>query len=114
MACKYILPKTYIDIETINKNGTIPYEALEVHSKGVSTSAVVADLKKKQKGKKHNLPTLALIDNKIAYGSKYLCLQAMNVKGGKVLIPVLKDLARLELAPNETINNYEGVYINEI
>lgn len=114
MACKYILPKTYIDIETINKNGTIPYEALEVHSKGVSTSAVVADLKKKQKGKKHNLPTLELIDNKIAYGSKYLCLQAMNVKGGKVLIPVLKDLARLELAPNETINNYEGVYINEI
>ena len=114
MACKYILPKTYIDIETINKNGTIPYEALEVHSKGVSTSAVVADLKKKQKGKKHNLPTLELIDNKIAYGSKYICLQAMNVKGGKVLIPVLKDLARLELAPNETINNYEGVYINEI
>lgn len=114
MACKYILPKTYIDIETINKNGTIPYEALEVHSKGVSTSAVVADLKKKQKGKKHNLPTLTLIDNKIAYGSKYICLQAMNVKGGKVLIPVLKDLARLELAPNETINNYEGVYINEI
>lgn len=114
MACKYILPKTYIDIETINKNGTIPYEALEVHSKGVSTSAVVADLKKKQKGKKHNLPTLELIDNKIAYGSKYICLQAMNVKGGKVLIPVLKELARLELAPNETINNYEGVYINEI
>ena len=114
MACKYILPKTYIDIETINKNGTIPYESLEVHSKGVSTNAVIADFKKKQKYKKHNLPTLELIDSKIAYGSKYICLQAMNVKGGKVLIPVLKDLARIELAPNEVLTNYDGLYIQEI
>lgn len=97
-AVKYILPKTYIDIERINDDGTIEYENLEVHSKGVSTASVIAELKKKQKGKKRGKPTLPLIDAKIAYGAKYLILCAMNVRGGKVLLPVEKYLARAELA----------------
>ena len=117
-AVKYIAPKTYIDIERINKDGTIDYDAFEVHSKGINLSAIVNDLKKKQKGKKHGRPTLALIDKKINYGEKYICLVAMNVRGGKVLIPTEKYLARWELSPNEdakiVYTNYEGGMFSEI
>ena len=117
-AVKYIAPKTYIDIESINKDGTIEYDAIEVHSKGINISAIINDLKKKQKGKKNGRPTLALIDAKIAYGAQYLCLVAMNVKGGKVLIPTLKYLARFELAPTEddkiVYTNYEGGMFTEV
>lgn len=117
-AVKYILPKTYIDIEKVNKDNTIDYDAFEVHSKGINLNAIIADLKKKQKGKKNRLPTLALIDRKINYGTKYICLVAMNVKGGKVLIPTEKYLARLELAPNAddkiVFTNYEGGMFSEV
>lgn len=112
-AVKYILPKTYVDIERINKDGTIDFEALELHSKGVSISAVIAALKKKQKGKKRGLPTLGLINERIAYGQKYLVLCAMNVKGGKVLLPVEKYLATNDRRPTEggerlVYTNYAG------
>ena len=120
-AVKYILPKTYIDIERVNKDGTFDFSTIkngkekanyEVHSKGVNVKAITKELQKKQKGKKNNKPTLWLIDKKISYGAKYICLQAMNVYGGKILLPVEKYLARLEQAPNyddEIIyNNYAG------
>lgn len=117
-AVKYIAPKTYIDIERINKDGTIEYDAFEVHSKGINLSAIIADLKNKQKGKKNGRPTLELIDRKINYGAQYICLVAMNVKGGKVLIPTQKYLARWELAPNEddkiVYTNYEGGMFSEV
>ena len=118
-AVKYIAPKTYIDIERVNKDGTIEYNAIEVHSKGINLSAIIADLKKKQKGKKHNLPTLELVNRKIEYGAQYLCLVAMNVKGGKVLIPTLKYLAREELRPKGeddkvVFTNYNGNMFIEI
>lgn len=118
-AVKYIAPKTYIDIEKINQDGTIEYNAFEVHSKGINLQAVITDLKKKQKGKKNNKPTLALIDRKIDYGAKYLCLVAMNVRGGKVLLPTLKYLAREELRPKDedakiVYTNYMGGMFSEI
>ena len=98
---------------------TINYDDLEVHSKGINLSAVIADLKKKQKGKKHNLPTLELINHKIEYGAQYICLVAMNVKGGKVLIPTLKYIAREELRPKGdddkvVLTNYNGNMLIEI
>ena len=112
-AVKYILPKTYVDVERVNKDGTIDFDALELHSKGVSIAAVKADLRKKQKGKKRGLPTLELIDAKIAYGQKYLVLCAMNVKGGKVLLPIEKYLATNERRPTDddgrlVFTNYAG------
>ena len=118
-AIKYIAPKTYIDIEHINKDNTIEFNNIEVHSKGINLKAVIADLKKKQKGKKHGLPTLDLINRKIAYGAQYLCLVAMNVRGGKVLIPTLKYLAREELRPQGVddkivYTNYMGGIFSEI
>lgn len=117
-AVKYILPKTYVDIEKVNKDSTIEYDKIEVHSKGVNLSSVIGDLKKKQKGKKHGLPTLELINRKIAYGAQYTCLQAMNVRGGKCLIPIIKYLARLEQAPNDDdkvyLTNYNGAILTEV
>lgn len=117
-AIKYIAPKTYIDIEKIGKDGTIDYKNIEIHSKGVSLSAIIADLKKKQKGKKKGKPTLALLDKKIAYGAQYVCLCAMNVQGGKLLLPTLKYLARPETAPTDDeriyYTNYDGAILSEI
>ena len=92
---------------------------MEIHSKGVSISAVKASLKKKQKGKKRGLPTLALMDSKIAYGQKYLVLCAMNVRGGKVLLPVEKYLATKDRQPTDNderivYTNYAGIgYLQE-
>ena len=117
-AVKYLAPKTYIDIERINKDGTIDYDAFEIHSKGINLTAVIADLRKKQKGKRKGKPTLELIDRKIAYGAKYVCLVAMNVRGGKVLLPTEKYIARFELSPREddkvVFTNYEGGVFTEI
>lgn len=108
-AIKYIAPKTYIDIFKINKNGTIDDNQYEVHSKGISNSAIKLDWGRKQKYKKHNKITLELVDKKFDYNVKYLCLIAMNVPGGKCLLPMLKYLAREELRPDEFVySNYGG------
>ena len=98
-AVKYLAPKTYIDIEKINKDGTIDLDAFEVHSKGINIASIQAELKKKQKGKKKNKLTLELINRKFNYGQAFIVLVAMNVKGGKVLLPTMKYLARVELLP---------------
>lgn len=114
-AVKYVLPKTYCDIEKVNADGTIDGD-LEIHSKGINTQVVKLELKKKQKGKLHGKATLSLIDRKIDYGAKYVCLVAMNVQGGKVLIPTEKYLARRELAPKDEqliFTNYEGSLLIE-
>ena len=116
-AVKYIAPKTYVDIEKVNEDGTIEFDAFEVHSKGVNIASFVNDLKKKQKGKKHGLPTLDLFNRKMAYGAKYPCLVAMNVQGGKALLPTDKYLARPELMADDyrqVVTNYAGVYFAEI
>ena len=114
-AVKYIAPKTYIDIESVS-NGVVNKDKdnnymIEVHSKGVSTAVVFNELSKQE-----NL-TLDYIDKQIAYGAKYVILCAMNVKGGKVLVPTEKYLARPELAPDGVpvfINNgYDGQYLTE-
>lgn len=108
-AVKYLLPKTYIDIERVNDDRTIDFEDFEVHSKGVSVGAIIADLHKKQKGIRKGKPTLELINRKIDYGVKYAILCAMNVHGGKVLLPVEKYLAKAELRPLDVVRtNYAG------
>lgn len=112
-AVKYIAPKTYIDIEKVASDGTIDYNAFEIHCKGINVQAVMQDLQKKQKYKKNGKPTLKLLDNKIEYGQQYKCLVAMNVQGGKVLLPTEKYIAREELRPkgidDEIVyTNYNG------
>ena len=44
--------------------------------------------------------TIENVNNIFDYGSKFQCLCAMNVKGGKVLITVDKYLASPELKPD--------------
>ena len=66
------------------------------------------------------MPTLGLIDAKIDYGQKYLVLCAMNVKGGKVLLPVEKYLATKDRKPSDDgervfYTNYAGgAYLMEV
>lgn len=116
-AVKYIAPKTYIDIVKVNADETIDFENFEVHSKGVNLNSFIDDLHKKQKGKRHGLPTIELINRKMAYGVKYPCLVAMNVKGGKALLPTDKYMARPEAMSydsNVVLTNYAGAYYVEI
>ena len=125
-ACKYVLPKTYIDVERVNPDGTIDLPdkkgkggGFEVHCKGINTASFVTELRKKQKGKRKGKATLPLIDRKMNYGEKYIVLVAMNVRGGKALLPTEKFLARFEQAPKgdgETYyTNYNGQgYLTEI
>lgn len=105
VACKYLAPKSYIDIEEI-KNGIVTkYEA---HTKGINVRAV-----NEQLASKVNLD-LNFVDNIFNYGKQFVVLCAMNVKGGKVLIPTKKYLAREELAPQEVITSQLGeTLINE-
>lgn len=104
-AVKYIMPKTYIDIDSI-ENGIV--KSYEIHSKGLATSIVT---KKLQQYKKL---TLKRIDKIFNYGQKFMTLQAMNVRGGKVLIPVEKYLARPECAEGLFLESgYDGTFLNE-
>lgn len=105
-ACKYLLPKTYIDIGKINK-GYVGIKGFEIHSKGINVFSIMS----KFKGKKVAVKTL---DKAMSYGSKYKVLVAMNVKGGKVLLPTYKYLARAELAPKDVVyTNADGAMLIE-
>ena len=62
---------------------------------------------------------LNYIIKRFDYGQAFRCLQAMNVRGGKVLLPVEKFIARPEQAPNDddklTLSyGYDGDIISEI
>lgn len=90
VAWKYIAPKTYIDIETLENDCVLKFEP---HTKGINISAVLKDFKEQEK------LTLNYIDKRFKYGEQFNCLTALNVKGGKALVPIYKYLARPELAP---------------
>lgn len=118
-AVKYILPKTYIDIERVTSKGRIGYYIdkktkkriyqYEAHSKGINIAAV-------KRGFESKLLTLDYINKKFDYGTKYIVLCAMNVKGGKVLVPTYKYLARPEQQQTITTLNkgYDGGFYSEI
>lgn len=122
MAVKYIAPKTYVDVLKIGRNKLINLRDIEVHSKGVSIASIIAELQKKAKKKVKTkdgydyFVNIKQIDEAIAYGKKYTILCAMNVRGGKVLLPTEKYIARNELADDEEGmygSNGSGVYLNE-
>lgn len=105
-ACKYLLPKTYIDIGKINK-GYVGIKDFEIHSKGINIFSIMS----KFKGKRVAVKTL---DKAMSFGAKYKVLVAMNVKGGKVLLPTYKYLARAELAPQDVVySNTDGAMLIE-
>lgn len=104
-AVKYIAPKTYFDIEHVKEDGRIDIADVELHTKGINVKAVKEDAKKQDL-------TLAYLDRRFNYGSKYIVLCAMNVRGGKALVPTEKYLARLEQMGEYTVlTNYNGTGI---
>lgn len=109
-ACKYLLPKTYIDIGRIEKgyvDNRKDTRQFEIHSKGINIFSIMS----KFKGKRVAVKTL---DKAMSFGSKYKVLVAMNVKGGKVLLPTYKYLARAELAPQGLVyTNTDGSMLIE-
>ena len=49
------------------------------------------------------------------FGNDFDICAVVNVKGGKCLIPVQKEVANLRLKPNELVNSYSNLnYINEL
>lgn len=106
--CKYLLPKTYVDIKDVGDDGKIALESLEIHSKGISVKAIYDELVIVNKKGKKKICYIMFdkLNEKFAFGKKFTCLQAMNVKGGKALVPVEKYLARPELAPE----GFEEIY----
>lgn len=121
-AVKYLAPKTYFDIEELegeyiklklNKQNKLT-PALELHTKGININAVQNDFKKAYT--EQGLP-LEYVNQRFNYGEKFAVLCAMNVPGGKVLLPTMKYLARDEQAPGEffTISSgYDGGFLSEI
>ena len=106
-ACIYLAPKTYIDIEHV-ENGLV--EGIEAHTKGINVRAVYEAI-----GKQKPL-TIKILTSIFRYGAKFTCLCAMNVKGGKVLLPTEKELANVSLAPDGLTWNYgyDGQYLSEV
>ena len=92
---KYLAPKTYIDVAKFQE-GKIQLGDVEIHSKGVNVKAIYDDVVTKG-----NPPYISLdrLLTRFDYGEKFTCLQAMNVNGGKALVPVEKYLAKVDLAP---------------
>lgn len=90
-AWKYLAPKTYFDVDTVGADGVLDVKDVEMHSKGINIKSVKTAL--------GDDLTLALLDKSFDYGAKYICLCAMNVKGGKALVPISKYLATLDLSP---------------
>jgi hypothetical protein len=83
---KYILPKTYIcghcDREKILD--------MTVHTKGVNVKNVESILKDHN----GNWFPLSKIDQIFKSGTQVQCLSAINIRGGKALIPTMKYIAR--------------------
>lgn len=92
---KYIAPKTYILARTL-PDGT---RDVECHSKGMPLSAVFSAenaAQAREAGKISADMTNEEIDAIFAAGRQFTALAAMNVRGGKALVPVQKYLCRLD------------------
>mgnify|MGYP003303615981 CR=1 FL=1 len=109
-AVRYLAPKTYIDIEKL-ENGFI--KEIEIHSKGINISAVRNDFSRHTTSE--GLP-LDYVLERFDYGQQYPVLCAMNVRGGKVLLPALKYIARDEQNPHNPLfadSGYDGNFLSE-
>ena len=113
---KWLAPKTYYEIE---EDGTI-----EIHSKGISTKYVanvmaqegaIQIIYNKEKNKTtYKALDINKIDSIFAVGREFQCLCALNVKGGKILAPIMKVLCKPE---NTTIRSNLGndeMFYNEL
>ena len=114
---KYIAPKTYIDIEALAPFDPLadkPKIPFEVHSKGINTNSIVMQIFQDflDNGK---ILTIEILSKRMEYGAKYPVLQAVNVTGGKALIPTSKYLCK-PLSEGDrklSITNLDGTMLME-
>ena len=112
---KYIAPKTYIDIESLEGFDPVHVQVpFEVHSKGINTNAIVKAIWDECAGDGKNL-TLDILSRHMEYGVKYPVLQAVNVIGGKALIPTCKYLCKPLPSDDKgmSVTNLDGTMIME-
>lgn len=95
----YLAPKTYFDGYT--QDGTVI--DLEIHSKGVPRKNVAEALKDGDQWK-----TPDEIAQIFRPGVKFKTLAGINIRGGKALIPVTKELCKLS---NVAKFNDDGIYL---
>jgi hypothetical protein len=114
---KYIAPKTYIDIEALAPFDPLaekPKVPFEVHSKGINTNSIVLQIFQDflANGK---VLTIDILSRRMEYGAKYPVLQAVNVTGGKALIPTSKYLCKplSKDDKNLSITNLDGTMLVE-
>lgn len=96
---KYLAPKCYFDVEEYDKltecvkvkDGEL---CVEVHTKGINIVSVENDLEA-HSNTRFGLP-IEYLDYRFDYNQRFKVLCALNVKGGKVLIPTEKYLATNE------------------
>lgn len=91
-ACKYLAPKTYIDIGVDGE--------IELHSKGISTRFLKSII---------DAASDVEIGERFSYDTQFECLQALNVVGGKALVGIKKYLA----ISDSVIANYGNFNILE-
>ena len=90
---KWLAPKTYFEIDND--------DIIEVHCKGIPTKVVyqaMLDCKAIEKidDKTYKALNYTHIDCIFARGVKFQCLSSMNIKGGKALIPLMKELCKFD------------------
>ena len=90
--CKYglfLAPKTYFEVLDNNE--------IEIHSKGIPTSAIYNVLiKKKYIDEDLHVIDIEGVKSVFKAGNRFQTLASMNLKGGKGLIPLFKELCKIE------------------
>ena len=102
--CKYglfLAPKTYFEIDENN--------IIEVHTKGVPNSTIYnVMIKKGAIDKLHKVIDLYKVLEIFKAGNKFQTLASLNIKGGKALIPLFKELCK------EDNTNTDNIYMSNL
>lgn len=98
----YLAPKTYFDGHT--SDGKIT--DVEIHSKGVPTKSVITKMKNGDEWK-----TPAEVAELFKVGAKFDALAGINIRGGKALIPIQKELCTYTNAAKVMKHNDDGEYL---
>lgn len=97
----FLAPKTYFEIDDNN--------IIELHTKGVPTK-VIYNVMMQAGAIDENKKVLNIerVCDIFKAGNKFQCLSAMNLKGGKGLIPLFKELCRTDNTRNDIASNLAG------
>lgn len=95
----FLAPKTYFEIDDNN--------IIEVHTKGIPTKAIYnIMIKAGAIDENKKVLDINLVCKIFKAGNKFQCLSAMNLKGGKGLIPIFKELCKTDNTRSDIISTY--------